>query len=444
MKAPLVGFHSRAAIALGLLVSFSSLGHSETVNVSRRLVRFDGKPAAGAKVRVLSDYGTRDKKTDFEVIAGADGIFSADVTQENALWVGHLIVKAEGCATTCEVAVTARRKNEPWTPVLGIGRPFRIEGKTIDAEGRPVAQAKVSLIWARPKQWNPTVFNSMTTDATTTPELIAHSATNGTWSMMGIDFVTDGRPISASAVFEAATDKPTQASMLDLQLDPEPRAESRKNISLDFRLAPLIRVAGRVVNSVTGDPVAGAGLQRNILFTSLASSSARTDKAGRFELHIAGPLHLLWFWVYRDGFATTTVKTAMRKQATSDWADTNDLLIRVRPIVAVSGRLRDENGKPPDEPLELHASYEERIDAVWNQECTSAATESKVGPDGSFNAKLPAGRITIGLCRPPQQMGSVVMVGMAPTHFRLREEVEIPAEGMKGLQLNATRTKETK
>src|SRR5258707_15877108 len=113
MKAPLARFHSGATIALGVLLSFFPLLRAETVIISRRLVRFDGKQAAAAKVRVLGDYGNFNKLTDFEVIAGADGIFSADVTQEQSLWVGHLIIRAEGCAIMCEVGVTGRRKNEP-------------------------------------------------------------------------------------------------------------------------------------------------------------------------------------------------------------------------------------------------------------------------------------------------------------------------------------------
>jgi len=443
MKTPLVHFYSRAAIALGLLVSFSPLGRCETVNVSRRLVRFDGKPATGAKVRVLGDYGFRSQKTDLEVIAGADGIFSADVPQEDGPWAGHIIVRAEGCAITCEVAVTSRPKSEPFTPVLRLGAPFKIEGKTLDAKGRPVADAKVSLICALFEHWNATPFNSTTTHPTTTPELIAYSTTHGTWSMMGIDFVQD-HSISASALFEAVADKPLRASRLELQLDPQRGDASRKNISLDFRLAPPIHVAGHVVNSVTGDPVAGAFLSRNVLFTTLAGSTPLTDEAGRFELQISGPLRVLWFWVGRDGFPTTTVKTAMHKQPTSDWADTNDLLIRARPMVAVSGTLRDENGKPPDEPVELYANYEERIDAIWDQECRCWACESKVAADGSFNAKLPAGRITVGLSRPPQALRLGVGFGGVPTKYRLQQQVDIPAEGIKGLQLKTSGSDKTR
>ena len=306
-------------LALGLWFSFPPLAHSETVNISRRLVRFDGKPAAGATVRVLGDYGSGNEKTDFEVVAGADGVFSTDITQGDSLWVGHLIIRAEGCATLCEVGVTGRPKSAPLTPVRRLGAPFNIEGRTTDAEGRPVADAKVSLVLAQIQSWNETPLNSATMYLTTTPELIAHSNTNGFWSMMGIDFVLQDRSVPATAVFEAVADNPLRGSKVDLKLDPDPGSGSRKNVPLDFRLAPLIRVAGRVVNLVNGEPVTSVRCLRSEIFTTLTGSSALTDEDGRFELEIPGPLPILWFQLYRDGYAETTVKTAMREQATSDW-----------------------------------------------------------------------------------------------------------------------------
>ena len=439
MKASLLHFHSCVAIALGLLLNLPLLAHSQTVNVSRRLVRFDGKPAAGAKVRVMGYYGTGSDKTDFEVIADADGIFSADVPQEDSRWVGHLIIRAEGCAIMCEVGVRGQPKSQPLTLVRRLGAPFNFQGRMTDATGRPVADAKVSLVWALPENWL-TPFNSTTTFLTTTPELIAYSTSNGFWSMRGVDFVGQDHSMPASVAFEASADNPLRVSKTDLKLDPDPGAVSRTNIPLDFTLAPLIRVAGRVVNSVTGKPVAGASCSRAEIFTTLAVSSALTDEAGRFDLEIPGPLRMLSFSIDRYGFAWTTLKTAMREQATSDWPDTNDFLITVRPMVAVSGTLLDENGKLLDEPVGLAANYEEKINAAWDQVCDGVGSESKVGADGSFSAKLPAGHVTVVLVAPLRQMGSIFALGRAPKNYRLQQQVDIPAEGMKGLQLKASRT----
>lgn len=428
-------FHAAMPIAL----TFSLFAHSETVTISRRLIRFDGKPAAGARVRVLGDYGNFNKDTDFEVVADTNGIFSMDVTQEDKLWVGHLIIKAEGCAIVCEDSVTGRPKSAPLTPVIRLGAPFNFAGRTTDIKGRPIVGAKVSLVLARPQSANEIPFNSTTTHPITTPELVAHSDTNGDWSMSGIDFVDREHPIPAAVVFEAVADNPLLASKLDLKLAPDSGAPSRKNLALDFTLAPLIRVAGRVVDSVTGEPVANVLCTRSEIFTSLAGSSTLSDKAGTFELDIPGPLPILWFHLYRDGYATTSLETAMREQATSDWKNPRQLNITLRPMVAVSGRVLDQNGKPPDEPAQLAADFkEEKINSMWDQKC-SAGPQPKVGPDGSFNAKLPVGRVTLTLVGPPQQMGSGVRPGLPLKHYRLQQEVDIPPHGMTGLQLTATR-----
>lgn len=433
----LPNFHLCTAIAIAL--SFSLFAYSETVTISRRLIRFDGKPAAGAKVRVLGDYGNFNKNTDFEIAADAGGIFSVDVTQEDSLWVGHLIIKAEGCAIMCDATVTGRRKREAFTPVIHLGAPFNFEGRTTDTKGRPVAGAKVSLVLAEPRSSAEIPFNSTTTHPITTPEFIAHSNTNGAWSMPGIDFVDRENPIPATVVFETVADNQLLASKLDLKLVADSGAPSRKNLPLDFTLAPLIRMAGRVVDSVTAKPVPDVHCARSEIFTSLTGSSSTTDKEGRFELDVPGPLPILWFWIYRDGYAMTTLATAQRQEPTSDWKNSNDLNITVRPMVAVSGRLLDQNGKPPDEPVQLAANYNERINAMWDQDCDRSGIESKVGPDGSFNAKLPAGRVTLILLGPPQQMGSGVGVGFPPKNYRLQQQVDIPPHGMTGLQLTATR-----
>jgi len=431
-------------LVLSLLVGSCPAGLSETVNVSRRLVRFDGAAAAGARVRIVTDHANRIKKPDLEVLADADGVFSVDLTQEDSAWGGHLIVEAQGCAITCEFAVTGRQKNSPWTPVLHLGQSFIVEGGVSNAEGLPASDATVSLICVRPKHGNAIPLNSATTCLRQTGRLVAQSR-DGRWSMPGIDFVDGSRhPVSVSAVFEAVGHKTRCASRLEIELDPESAAQPRKNLTLNFTLKPLICVAGRVVDFATGVPLAGVDLTRNVLFTTLDHSSSVTDDAGRFELWMAGPLPLLWFQAYREGFATTTVFTQRREPATSDWAAATNLVLRLRPMVSVSGALLDEEGKPPDEPVWLYGTFDERIDAGWQQQGVGPNTlggsaQTQVNAEGSFNARLPAGPITIRLQGPPVFMGSGVGPG-APKNYRLDQRVEIPGDGIKGLRLRSTRT----
>jgi hypothetical protein len=411
----------------------------EIVRVSRHLVRFDGKPAVGAKVRLVSDHWVDGKPEVHEAVADAAGAISLPITQSNSLWVGRIVAKAEGCATTYELGVTGRPTNDPWRPVLRLGAPFKTEGKTLDADGRPLAGATVSLTWVQPHQHNQVVVNSTQEPATTTPELTARSAGDGSWAMEGIDFVHD-KPIPVRAVFEAVAINPLRASILNLELRPETNAGPRTNYTLDFRLAPLIRVSGRVLNAGTGQPLAGASLGCGAGWTTIEGSAAVTDQVGRFELRILGPVPLLWFNVYRDGFVPASIVTARRDQATSAWPDTTNLVVRLRPLVEVSGALRDENGQALDEFVELQARFEEKLDDMWSENGSSRTDIFKPAADAAFAVKLPAGKITVTLISGGPRSGPAVGGPSAATtnKHRLEQVLEISGTGMKALQLKAT------
>jgi hypothetical protein len=437
MKTKVMQFRSLALLAAVLVVLLSTSNDAAGLTLTRRILRFDGKPAVGAKVRVVSDSYRRGarKETNIELETDANGFFTAGLP--GCTMTVHIVVRAEGCAMACEYAVSMYSNG--YQPKFQLRKPFKIKGKTLDAEGRPVGGAKISLVSARPKQWNTIPFNSAITKLINTPETTARSNSDGTWSMPGIDFMTNEKSESATLVFEAVSKNSLRVSRKVLQVRPAPRAEPQKDITLDFSMAPLIRVAGRVVNLSTGKPVAGAWLARNIVYTTLPGHSAKTDNAGKFELRIAGPLPLLWFWMHCDGFATTTVLTERRKQSASDWPETRNLTIPIRRLVKVSGRLLDENGKPPKESLVLRYNYKEDLDAMWRQKCASETRKLSVGNDGAFNAKLPTGRITIGVGLPLQVMGSCAMSGSNSKKYQLKEEAKIPAGGMKGLQLKMNR-----
>ncbi len=435
MKIKVIQFRLLALSTTVFLALFSTSSNAAGQGVVRRIVRFDGKPAVGAKVRVVSDYTNGGKgKVDLELTTDADGVFGASLPRKGT---AHILVRAEGCAIACEFAISPFTNGNQRD--LRLRKPFTIKGRTLDTDGRPVAGTKISLVLAMPKQWNTIPFNSVITELVNTPEMITHSKSNGTWSMPGIDFIKSGQSTSAVLLFEAVTKTPLRASRKTLQLKPVPGAKPRKDITLDFRMAPLIGVAGTVVNSSTGQPVAGACLSRNIGFTTLPGSWAKTNKAGKFKLRISGPLPLLWFWMHCDGFATTTVLTEHRKQSSSDWPETRNLTIPIRPLVKVSGRLLDQSGKPPEESLVLSYSYKEKLNALWRQKCGGQAGRLSVDDDGAFHTKLPTDRITIGVVLPPQVMGSSVMIGSSSKKYQLKEDAKIPAGGMKGLQLKMNR-----
>ena len=160
--------------------------------------------------------------------------------------------------------------------------------------------------------------------------------------MPGIDFVSGNTPVSAQVGLEAVADNPLRVCVMEHHFAAAVRNVPRKNIAQDFWLAPPIRITGRIVNAVTGEPVAGVRFSQNTPFRSLANMLPPSDKDGRFTLQIPGPMTQVYFDVYRDGFPEgIRVKMALGEQATSDWPVTDDLVIRLRPTVAVSGTLAD-------------------------------------------------------------------------------------------------------
>jgi hypothetical protein len=170
----------RAVIPLMLLFCISSLGHSETWTIKERLVRFDGKPAAGATVQVLSERGYTKTRTDFKVTADSNGVFSADVPQKDSQWMGYIIVRAEGCAVATEVGIIGLPKSDSRMLELRLQPAYRIEGRTMDVQGRAVSGTTVSLVKANLQNFREIPLNSITTYPITTADFTARSASDGT------------------------------------------------------------------------------------------------------------------------------------------------------------------------------------------------------------------------------------------------------------------------
>ena len=446
VKPPRYQFAVRCLILLALLGGFARLTPAETVNISRRLVRFDGQPAAGARVRVLGDYGNPNDQTDFEVVAGPNGVFSADILQTTNLWVGHLLIRADGCALLCEADVTGRRhRDPPWTPERRLGAPFNITGRTTDVAGQPVVGATVFLIQAQIQSANEIPFNSTKTHTIDTPELITHSRHDGTFSLPGMDIIDQEHSVPLTAVFEAVAHNPLLVARLSLSFGADPGLPARQDIPLNFPLAPPIHITGQVINSANHRPVAGVLCFRPELFTVLTGPPPVTDATGRFALDIPGPLPNLWFQLYGNGYTESNLQTATHTNPTSDWPECQNLHIALRPLVTVSGTLLNEHGQPLDETVELTANSnaKEKINDYWDQAGYCLPGQSKVSRDGTFTAQLPACPITVELAATPGPLFSFG-TGGKPLHYRLHQAVNIPADGLTGLQLHAVRTGETK
>jgi carboxypeptidase family protein len=113
-------------------------------------------------------------------------------------------------------------------------------------------------------------------------------------------------------------------------------------------------LAGKVLNSATGEPVRKAQVK---LFNMGAApkgksespdgGSAVTDAAGRFEFTALAPGSYA-LAASREGFDTATARGGQKllRVTLADGEEKNDIVIRLRPFGVVTGRILDEDGDP--------------------------------------------------------------------------------------------------
>jgi hypothetical protein len=115
---------------------------------------------------------------------------------------------------------------------------------------------------------------------------------------------------------------------------------------------PIV-VEGTVINKLTGAPVKGV----HVIYTGLASGavpaaspiSRDTDLQGHFHLELAPGSYRLW--VEREGFARQHYGSPVRESPGSvltvaSGQEIRDLVFRITPLGALSGRIFDQDGDP--------------------------------------------------------------------------------------------------
>ncbi|HEY2170794.1 MAG TPA: carboxypeptidase-like regulatory domain-containing protein, partial [Candidatus Angelobacter sp.] len=114
-----------------------------------------------------------------------------------------------------------------------------------------------------------------------------------------------------------------------------------------------ISVEGTVTNKLTGAPVKGA----HVIYTRIASAavpaaspiSRDSDLQGRFQLELAPGSYRLW--VEREGFArqhygSTVPESTGSVLTVAPGQEFRDLVFRITPLGALSGRIFDQDGDP--------------------------------------------------------------------------------------------------
>jgi protocatechuate 3,4-dioxygenase beta subunit len=181
-----------------------------------------------------------------------------------------------------------------------------LEGRVFDERGRPLAGATLTL------------------------------AGTGFWPARSIETDADGRfrwPHVPAGIYELRASRgrwvapPLQGVILD------PGAHR----AFAFQLAPGWTLAGRVIDSQTGQPVADAQVTLLTGLLGLLTRHVDADARGRFELPgVVGDEHSLH--VEADGY----VAAGPLRYRESD----SPILVRLDAAAAIEGRIVDERGRP--------------------------------------------------------------------------------------------------
>src|SRR5580698_9622541 len=106
-------------------------------------------------------------------------------------------------------------------------------------------------------------------------------------------------------------------------------------------------LAGKVLNSATGEPVRKAQVKLMSMGAAQKGGSAVTDAAGRFEFTALAPGNYA-LAASREGFDSATKQGGLKLQRVTLAAgeQKNDIVIRLTPFGVVTGRIIDDDGDP--------------------------------------------------------------------------------------------------
>ncbi|MCU1258153.1 MAG: hypothetical protein JWO80_1038 [Bryobacterales bacterium] len=170
--------------------------------------------------------------------------------------------------------------------------------------------------------------------------------------------------------------------------------------------ADTFRMAGSVVNDITGEPVrrATVGLQcQGGTQVGVAVQTTTADAGGRFEFPNLSPGRCM-IWAERRGFA--------RRNVTQDAGpDGGEAVIRLTPYGVVTGKVVDENGDPMIganvQVLQSMIAMGQRLVRPANSAATNDLGEYRI-------AQLPPGRYYVSAAVPVRSTGSP-MKGLKPS-----------------------------
>jgi RNA polymerase sigma factor (sigma-70 family) len=286
---------------------------AEMVEIKGRVVSPDGKPVAGALVK--GAYVDRESKPLPQATSGPDGGFTIRLprpSDNGGVPKGYmarfpwLIASAPGYGLGwTEAVLRSNRPAEQEVKLVEDGTP--IEGRVIDLEGRPVADAKVKLnrVWFADKGelsgWIAKVRNGSASnlwqglDQLSLDEILpiqVRTGPDGRFKLSGIgreriaDLLVSGPGVSTTQVIAFCRDEPEIRDSQKGMMHSMPfNVHSPK---FQLALAPSKRVEGIARDKDSGKPIAGLELKAAVFdeHSSIWAEGvgAKTDSEGRYRI----------------------------------------------------------------------------------------------------------------------------------------------------------------
>ncbi len=432
---------------------------TDKVEVRGRVLDPDGKPLAGAKLHLSSLKRVIQEESMYEEImykheeratSGPDGLFRLTLTREELAqeFVPLLFATAKGYGPDWKVL---DKKNLDGELSLRLVKDVPIKGRILNAEGRPVAGAKlrVQLVkffgvngldkyleyrrahgYDRAASQGDSVWGPLPGQPT---EITSDTAGRFTLTGVGRErlvafYITSGASIQHGRPFEVMTR--TADTVRGVTVPGQPQGSIYGNVygaNFDFVAAPSVPIRGTVRDKATGKPVAGVTISGNPNTTS----TARTDKDGGYEL--LGYPRSETYNLFAQPSEGQPYFAAKIDQPDTPGSDSITADIELISGILLSGRVADAASKKPVKGAKVYYHpllgnpFAARISYDRDRDIYVGASSTTTRADGSFSLPVLPGPGVVALACPGNHpyMSALLTPGEVRDFFKDDKEFHV-------------------
>jgi len=456
-------------VVLSLLAISGRGASADKIQVTRKVLLPDGKPAAGIPI-LIRTFDLQESRLGKEIktVTDAEGVFAAEVeiaSQEEITrakgrppQLGYVIVDAPDSVLTLINLNLWRDSNSRWREPLRLGAGYVLGGR-VTAQGKPVAGADVAL--SSLSGW----WVNDPSAGIATPQLTTKSGADGNYEtrpvlLAGNASFDDNGYIMGSAVASATIEgqhlSGSTANQVLVRVGAPPAHPGARG---DIALGSTWTARGKVVNALNGQPVAGATV-RVAARSVTPLTPATTNANGEWEVTGIPPVFEMLATATHPQMSIGWAPIGERLGQLDDQARQpktfGDVLIKLRPMTTITGRVvEEETGQMPVAVLpgwnvarQARTLYE-RGTQFGNEMLGRGWVEVPLQPDGQFSLPVAVGENSVSVEVPlyeaveprlnlnigPEGQKELLLKVRKRPYFYVRLEAERPEE-MKDLSIS--------